>query len=311
MRSALFVVFGLVTAAAFAQTVPSLQVTPQPYAQAAIERDGQEIARYHFGDTLRRPFLYPVIGPAGRSLTRMGHPHDPVTHSHHNSVWISHQDVNGISFWADNGQGKIAHVKTLQYDDGPDAAVIDVENVWLGPDKKQILKERRRQEFIAQPNKQWLLVIDLLLQPASDEFTFGKTPFGLVGVRMAKSIGVKDGGGQIRNSAGGLNEKEILWKQATWVDYSGPITNDHQEGITLFDHPQNPNHPTYFHVREDGWMGTSLTYDAPRILKPGESLRLRYGLWIHAGVPTADEINGQYQAFRKRTFAEVNMAAKP
>ena len=29
----------------------------------------------------------------------MGHPHDPVGHSHHNSVWIAHESVNGESFW--------------------------------------------------------------------------------------------------------------------------------------------------------------------------------------------------------------------
>ena len=53
--------------------VPRLQVVPQPYGQASFQREGVEITRYHFGDGLERPFLFPVIGPSGRSLTRMGH----------------------------------------------------------------------------------------------------------------------------------------------------------------------------------------------------------------------------------------------
>ena len=89
--------------------VPRLQVIPMPYYQASFQRDGVELTRYHFGPGLHRPFLFPVIGPSGRSLTRMGHPHDPESHSHHNSVWISHNNVDGISFWSDSGDGKIQH----------------------------------------------------------------------------------------------------------------------------------------------------------------------------------------------------------
>src|SRR5437762_298693 len=77
--------------------VPSMQVVPQPYDQASFQRDGNDLTRYHFGPTLRRPFLFPIMGASGRSLTRMGHPHDPIGHSHHNSFWISHHDVDGVS----------------------------------------------------------------------------------------------------------------------------------------------------------------------------------------------------------------------
>src|SRR5690348_16421423 len=72
--------------------IPAMQVLPLPYDQASVERQGQEIARYHFGATLRRPYVYPLVGPTGKSLTRMGHPRDPQGHSHHNSLWISHHD---------------------------------------------------------------------------------------------------------------------------------------------------------------------------------------------------------------------------
>src|SRR4051812_14818495 len=78
-----------------ARPVPLMQVIPLPDAQASIRCDGEELTRDHFGPTLRRPFLYPVAGPSGRSLTRMGHPHDPEGHSHHNSVWAAHESVNG------------------------------------------------------------------------------------------------------------------------------------------------------------------------------------------------------------------------
>lgn len=283
-----------------AKPVPRVQVVPQPYHQASVQLEGRELTRFHFGPALRRPFLFPMKAPSGRSLTRMGHPHDAVGHSHHNSVWITHHDVDGVNFWSDRADGKIVYRPLVRdaYHDGDDRAVIRVRLAWLDEkNRKTLLHERRQISVIPLDEAQWLTLLDLELTPADDEVTFGKTPFGLVGVRMAKAIGVHDGGGRILNSAGGRNEEQIFWKPAEWVDYSGPITREAAGGITLMDHPDNVNHPTHFHVRNDGWMGTSLTLKRPRTATRQEPLRLRYGLWVHAGVPAADAIARAYARF--------------
>ncbi len=68
-------------------------------------------------------------------------------------------------------------------------------------------------------------------------------------------------------------------------------------GITLFDHPDNPNHPSYFHVRNDGWMGASLTYDGPRQIAPDKPLHVRYGLYVHSDMKTSADIEKQWKAF--------------
>jgi methane monooxygenase PmoA-like len=142
------------------------------------------------------------------------------------------------------------------------------------------------------------LVLDLEFS-AKEPTLIGKSNFGFVGVRMAKTIGVHDGGGTIRNSAGGVDEKGVHEKPARWCDYSGPITREAREGITLLDHPSNSNHPTVFHVRDDGWMGAAFTFAAPYTLRPGTPLTLRYGLWVHAGVPAPEQIDRQFEAFAK------------
>jgi hypothetical protein len=295
--------------------VPALQILPQPYDQAAFTRDGVEIARYHFGKSLFRPFIFPLVGPSGRSLTRMGHPRDPESHSHHNSVWISHHDVNGVSFWNDQGKGRIVHQRIDAYEDeGGDLATIRSTNHWVDSvNNKVLLVERRRTQFQLLPDNELLLIIDLQFEtpPKSTEpVTFGKTNFGLVGVRMAKTIGVHDGGGTIRNSEGAVGEKPIFAKAARWCDYSGPITNQAIEGITLMDHPANPNHPTGFHVRADGWMGTSLTLDAARQLEPGKPLRLRYGFYVHNGQPSVAELNKMWETFAKTTPPDLTPKKK-
>lgn len=286
-----------------AKPVPRMQVLPLPEDQARVERDHFEITRYYFGKDLYRPFLYPVVGPGGRSLTRMGHPHDPNTHSHHNSVWISHHDIGGVGFWNDakSSEGRIVHQKVLRYEDSNDEALIEVQNAWVDGvgHGKVLLEEQRTMRFQPQSSGQWVLVLDLTFSAPKQPVTLGKTNFGFVGVRMAKTIGVHDGGGMIRNSEGAINEPQVHEKSARWVDYSGPITPTAREGITLLDHPQNPNHPTVFHVRDDGWMGAAFNFAAPYTIQPGQPLKLRYGLWVHAGVPNAAAIDEQFASFAK------------
>jgi hypothetical protein len=295
------------------KAVPRMQAVPLPEHQVSFQRDGVEIARYHFGTDGFRPFVFPVIGPSGRMLTRMGHPHDPETHSHHNSVWLSHQSVNGVNFWTDNG-GTIAHQRIEEYRDGPDqpdTASIQTLNVWMDKDRKHLINEHRRTSAENLENGEWLLVIDSQLEAAEGTVTLGQSPFGLIGVRMAKTIGVNDGGGTIRNSEGGVDEKGCFRLPARWVDYSGPVAPGVTEGITLMDHPGNPHHPEVFHVRNDGWMGAALTYQGALEIEPGKPLQVRYGLYIHSGMPAPEMLQKRWEAFASLPLAPLTKPTKP
>lgn len=281
--------------------VPRMQVLPLPNDEASFVRDGVEVTRYHFGPQHERTFLYPIVGPSGRSLTRMGHPRDPVGHSHHNSFWVTHFKVDGVDFWGDRGQGRIVHQRMEFYEDADEAASLQALNHWIDHEGRVRLIERRRITVEPLAEREALITLDLELAPGGPSpVVLGKTSFGLVGVRMAKTIGVHDGGGMIRNSEGGVNEAGVFWKPARWCDYSGRIAPEAIEGLTLLDHPRNYNHPTEFHVRDDGWMGTSLSFDGDLAIEPGQPLRLRYGLYVHAGAPPVAALDARWRAFAER-----------
>ncbi len=279
------------------QPVPRMQAVPQPHDEVSFQRDGGEIARHYAGRDGFRPFVFPIIGPSGRSLTRLGHPHDPVTHSHHNSVWMSHQSVNGVNFWED----RAAHIVQLRVDrleDGPEIASLETTNAWQDKDGKTLMTERRRTGVQFLEGGEWLLLLDSQFEaPPGAPVTLGQTAFGLLGVRLAKTIGVTDGGGTIRNSEGGVDEAGCFRKPARWVDYAGPITPLASEGITLFDHPQNPYHPGVFHVRNDGWMGAALTFPGSLTIESGQPLRVRYALYVHAGIPPVEALQKRWAIF--------------
>jgi hypothetical protein len=239
----------------------------------------------------------------------MGHPHDPEGHSHHNSVWISHNSVNGVSFWGDRGKGKIVHqrIEALEDDAAAATAALVCENAWVDEaSSKTLLNERRRTAVKMLAGGELMLSIDLQLSAAGNEpVTLGKTPFGMIGVRMARTIGTNDGGGEIRSSEGTSGEQDVFWRKAKWVDYSGPITARATEGITLLDHPGNAGFPNGFHVRADGWMGCSQTLDDALGIEPGKPLRLRYGLYVHAGKPTRERLEEVWAEFAESKMLEL------
>ena len=300
------------TALPSAKPVPHMQVLPMPHAISSFQLDGKELTASHYNAADMRPFWYPIMSSKGVCLTRMGHPHDPVTHSHHNSVWLAHSSVNGIDFWGDHAkeQGRIVTQRVDRYEDTDEASVMQMTNHWVrGSDNAvQLIETRRCEVRPLDGMKSWFMIIDAeFAAPKGMTSTFGTSFFGLVAVRVAKTIGTKDGGGRILNSEGQINEEQIFRKPARWCDYSGRITNDADgfAGITLMNHPSNPQNPTAFHVRSDGWMGACLTPDSTIDVTDARKLRVRYGLWMHDGIMTQAQSEAQWKAFTELPMADL------
>ncbi|MBM3477510.1 MAG: hypothetical protein FJX75_29930 [Armatimonadetes bacterium] len=283
--------------------LPVVQAVPMQSEAIAFCIQGAEVARYNAGWDMFRPYVFPVLGPDGRHVTRMGHPHDPITHRHHYSVWVAHADVNGVDFWSDAPTaGKQVHRNILALEDGATSAAAKVGIDWVGPDGKHLLAEERTYRLIDLPDMERLLDIHLRLSPVEGLVRFGATAFGLAAVRVAKTMCVADGGGQILNAEGALGEEAIFWKRAAWCDYSGPVAPGIWNGIAFFSHPSNADHPPEWHVRSDGWMGACLSREAERVVNAGEAIEMRYGLYVHRGTPNEADVRGAYARFAASEF---------
>lgn len=299
--------------------IPRCQVIPLPSHQASFQIDGQERLRWHFGNDYPRPFFFPLNGPSGTSLTRMGHPGAP-NHDHHQSVWFAHNKVLGIDFWGNASAARIRQKEWLAYHDGEEEAVMVVKLGWYdGHDPKELLE----QELIVSVRaggarqssgcKETLVELQSTFRPTADMLEFGKTNFGFLAVRVAKSISAHFGGGQLSDSEGRVGEPAIFGNRARWMDYSGPINIENEgepifEGITYFDHPSNPSHPTHWHVREDGWMGASACFAEPLITTKTAPLTLRYLLHAHADKPNPARANSVFEGFANSSRFQVAKA---
>lgn len=262
---------------------PRCVIVPQPNDEVSLTIDGVERLRWHAGANAPRPYYYPLIGPSGLPLTRIGHPGAP-DHDHHLSIWFAHNKVLGINFWGNTSPARIRQREWIAYHDGDDEAVMGVKLDWFdGHDPKPLMTQEVVTAVRPEAEGETLVEIQTTLTPTADMLELQKTNFGLLAVRVAKSLSAHFGGGQLADSEGRVGEPAIFGNRAAWMDYSGPIRPGVTEGITFFDHPGNPDHPTHWHVREDGWMGASLCFADARIITKAAPLKLRYLLHAHRG----------------------------
>ena len=280
---------------------PRMQAIPVPESKLSIQRDGVEVLGYQYGtygDYSARPFFFPVVGPSGRYLTRIGHPHDPVGHHHHYSIWLAYHFINDVNFWSDEEtSGKQVHQRFSRFVDGPVLAGFESVVDWQTPDGESIMREIKRARVYPQSDDELLIDLQFSFSSVNKIVHLKKTSFGFLGVRMAKSIGVFDGSGLIQNSEGAVNEREVFHKAASWCDYSGLVTDTLRNGIAIFDHPDNPHYPSHWHVRSDGWMSPCHFLHHDHQIGLDETLQLNYRLLAHNGDVNDADVQKKYDQY--------------
>jgi hypothetical protein len=256
----------------------------------------------------------------------MGHPGAP-DHDHHQSIWFAHAKVLGIDFWSNNGLATIRQQQWLAFHDGETEAIMAVRLGWYdGHDPQELLQQDLIAVVRPGDRGETFLEVHSTLRPLADTLEFGQTNFGFLAVRVAKAISEYFGGGRLSNSEGAQGEPAIFGRPARWVDYSGTVgavrdglRQPVEEGITFFDHQQNPRYPTHWHVREDGWMGAALCLNEPIATTRKQPLVLRYLLHAHGGPldrSRADQIAARFNShsgysIRKSQAKHLNFEVVP
>jgi hypothetical protein len=304
ISSLILVVAVLAPAASFAADELTAKQTVQLVKKAdtvEVAIGGEPFTVYNFSKDLPKPFFSPVRSQGGVIITRgLEKPED---HPHHKGVWLSIDEVNEIGFWAE--KGKILNVSIDVTAAQGNPARMKVVNHWLSNDGNPVVVETTN---ISIYNNR-LMTYDITFTPGSGPVTFGDTKEGMFGIRVANTLREgKGGGGTVVNAEGLRGSKECWGKTSAWVDYYGPVDGQ-THGVAIFDHPQNPRASRY-HVRDYGLFtlspfgGKSYTNGKqearPLVLKPGESFRLRYGLYVHPGDTQAAEVGEVYSFFAKQ-----------
>jgi len=195
---------------------PRTQMLPLARGSVRFEVEGGPVATYDFGPAEPKPCLFPVIGPSGRPVTRMGHPGDPITHAHHRSVRIAHESVKGTSFREEGKGTHIVHDHMESYADG-DSAALTAVNRWIAANGQEQRRDVRRISVTPRPEGELWIDIECAFEPVAGGTMLGRTSFGFLAVRVAKTMSVQFGRGRILDSEGGVNEPQVYWRRARWV----------------------------------------------------------------------------------------------
>jgi hypothetical protein len=288
-----------------------------------VSIDGKPFTTFYFGADAPKPYLHPLRAADGTIVTRLypmenvaGESHD---HPHHRGLWFTHGNVNGLDFWANEPniestvpKGKVVLRKVEKVDaaSGTIRAVFE----WRTPGDKLLLTEDRTMVFGGDASRR-TIDFDVTFQAASEPVKFGDTKEGFFAIRLATPLEEPhrraqgpERTGKIVNAEGKIGEENNWGKRSPWVDYSGKLDGK-PVGVAIFDHPSNPKHPTYWHVRSYGLFAANIfgehdfyddkTKDGSMTVEPGKTLRFRYRVLIHAGDTQAAGIADLYKDYTK------------
>ncbi len=269
-----------------------------------------------------KPYMFPVIGPTGKPITR-AFPMEDVEgetrdHPHQRSFWFTHGDVDGHDFWGSDPinkpspkHGRIVETEKKTVSSGTAVGVLRTRNDWLKNDGEKLLEDERTIRFYDTEEGQ-IVDFDITLKATNGPVTFKDTKEGTFGIRIASSMDVKrQEGGQVIN-AEGITNNNAWGKASPWVDYTGPVDGE-TVGVAILNHPESFRHPTTWHVRDYGLFAANpfgykdfgQDESGDHKLNEGESITFRYRVLFHkddtdsAGIPTA------YQAYAEPPKVEV------
>jgi len=295
--------------------------------QADFLMNGELVARYHFGPDVAKPYFWPLNAPGQVAATRgwpmeKGLPKESNDHVHQKSGWFCHGDVipegvtvipssdkhvKGVDFWSESkGHGVIACVDAMRFLDNG----IVTRNEWRDSAGTKIMDETRTISLHSAAGGR-LIVVDVDLVASVCPITFGDTKEGSFGVRVNDQIRLTAKGehSQLVNADSKSGEKDVWGMTSDWCDYSGDVDGK-RVGIAVFDAATNKPRAAW-HSRGYGLMAANPFGRAASgfparkgdtelfKLAKGEHLKLRYGIYLHAGDAKYGKVAEAFEQFSK------------
>ena len=269
-----------------------------------VTLDGKIFTAYKFAPNLKKPYLWPVAGPAsGASLTIESH---ATQYPHHNSLWFGCDRVNGGNYWQDeNERGQILSQGPRIVEGAGQRIVLEDVCLWKQPGKEAILRDVRRITITAPSAEQRFIDFDITLI-ALTGITIEKSNHALFSARMVPELSV-NAGGVLINAHGGTAEKGTFAKPSPWCDYAG-ARGGVKEGLAILEHPENRWAPSPWFTRDYGFFSpTPMNWleDGPMRIAKGERVTLRYRVIAHTGDALEAEIAKRFEEYVAEPLSEA------
>ena len=261
--------------------------------------DGKYFTSYIFSSDEKYPFFYPVNGPlSGGSVTSMRNGE----YSHHSSLFFGCDLVNGGNYWQEGlERGRIISVNAEILQEGGDTVIISDECIWSRPGAISPIKDSRKITITAPSVNVRQMDVEITMEMLIDVH-IRKTNHSLFSARMAVDLSVKNGGTMV-NAEGAKGEKDTFGKPSPWIDFYGK-RGEFIEGLAIMQHPSNPWYPSPWFTRDYGFISPTPMYwpenGEETFLKKGETLKLRYRVFVHGGSSEDAKIGELFEIYKKQ-----------
>jgi len=249
------------------QTVP----LPEGYLERLTE--GKQYA------VPRSNYIHPLFDLDGKPIT-----HDwAMDHAHHRGIYWAWPEVGYKGELGDlhalqkvfaRPNGNIETIKNAGN------VSIRAENLWKWEDQEPIVHETTTITVFPLSDGGRNIDLDFQFKGLADEVTLarrGQAHYGGLNIRMARLENFQSG--SFREPEGDVTKNGAAWVFGTWKD----AATGKQMEMTVFGKTENPDYPgEYIHYHELQWFQPAFPATGTKfLLKKGETLRLRYRLWIH------------------------------
>jgi hypothetical protein len=246
-------------------------------------------------DRARSTYVHPLYGLDGEVLTD----DFPKDHHHHRGLFWAwpHVRIGGKHYdlWMLQGIEQ-RFVRWSAREAGPAGARLGVENGWFVGNRKVV---REQVWFHALPSSRDERIIDLELiwvpldEPLTLEGAEGKSYGGLT-LRFAPRTNT------VITTPLGQGDKDLSITRLPWADLSARFAGRAQtSGAAILVAPDHPDHPPEWLTRHYGVLCLGWPGVKPRTFQPGETIRCRYRLWIHRGLPDLERVRQAYHVYEE------------
>jgi hypothetical protein len=272
---------------------PRSVVVEQPRGTAVLRLRGQDVARYVWQPEVPlgsspRPYLHPVRTFAGTTVTDAA----PDSHPHQFGISVAAPDVDGHNFWGGrtfiaghgpawlDNHGTQAHQRWLRRTDTELAHTLQ----WTSAHHAPLLREERSITCWPVADTAWALAVRTELTNALDRplpirspAAHGRAGAGYGGVFWR---GPAVAGTARVFSAAGADVRAVHGTAAAWVAVTGDAWT------MLFAPGDETTARDRWFVRARDYIGvcSSLTWDEPLVLAPGETIARRVVAVVADGV---------------------------
>jgi type 1 glutamine amidotransferase len=276
-----------------------------------LQQNGAIVWQYNFRNRFGKTYFHPLYYHNNRLTCE-----SPADHTWHPGLWFSWKFINGVNYWEYKDDYKseetgyksegVTDPQEISIRKNPDySANIDLLLVYYPEGRSPVLEETRK-IFVSPPGEQGGYYIDYQheFHAVYGDVLLDRTP--IPGEAEGKSWGGY-GGLTIRfnqdfTEAVCIPDTEAPdYPKAPWFYMGFDALTGERAGICMFQHPEFTTPYTRWYYARDRstpffFFTPAALYDQPITLKKGESLVLKYRVWV-IGKTTTEMLDKKYEEY--------------